>query len=408
MQQVSKPKLRTDIIQSFFSIKAARKERRFQKGNPTMENRSRLVKLGLIGCGNVAESRHLPALQSLQDAEVVAAADINPDRLKQVTDRFHIERRYPDFRALLDDPAIEAVAVCVPAQFHVEVALAALDAGKHLFIEKPLALSLDESDRLIERAAQSPYKVMVGFNMRWHRLVRQAREIVQRRALGPVKSLRSVITSRFRENEPEWVKRRKLGGGVLIELAVHSFDLWSFLLQSEVQEVFAMSRSGRWDDETATVTARMANGVLTSAVFSKGTGENSEMEIYGQNGRLHISNYRFDGLEFLPSSSFPGSVRTRLGRMADTLKELPQAASAIRQGGDFVASYQAEWRHFIDAIRQDTPVESTLEDGRRALQVVLAAVESASLGQPVKVAQASRKITPIATDIPVQSWQNEH
>jgi len=373
-----------------------------------MENRSRLVKLGLIGCGNVAESRHLPALQSLQDAEVVAAADINPDRLKQVTDRFHIERRYPDFRALLDDPAIEAVAVCVPAQSHVEVALAVLDAGKHLFIEKPLALSLDESDRLIERAAQSPYKVMVGFNMRWHRLVRQAREIVQRGALGPVKLLRSVITSRFRENEPEWTKRRKLGGGVLIELAVHSFDLWSFLLQSEVQEVFAMSRSGRWDDETATVTARMANGVLTSAVFSKGTGENSEMEIYGQNGRLHISSYRFDGLEFLPSSSFPGSVRTRLGRMAHTLKELPQAASAIRQGGYFVASYQAEWRHFIDAIQQDTPVESTLEDGRRALQVVLAAVESASLGQPVKVAQASRKITPIATDIPVQSWQNEH
>ncbi|KPL15505.1 MAG: hypothetical protein AMJ93_16545 [Anaerolineae bacterium SM23_84] len=373
-----------------------------------MENRNRLVKLGLIGCGTVTENRHLPALQSLQDVEVIAVADTDPDRLKRVADKFHAEKRYADFRALLSDPAVEAAAVCVPAQFHVELALAVLDAGRHLFIEKPLALSLDECDRLIGRAAQSPSKVMVGFNLRWHRLVRQAREIVQRGTLGPVKSLRSVITSRFREDEPEWTKRRKLGGGVLIELAVHSFDLWRFLLQSEIEEVFAMSRSGRWEDETATVTARMANGVLTSAVFSKGTGENNEMEIYGQNGHLYISSYRFDGLEFVPSSSFPGSVRTRLRRMAHTLKELPQAASAIRQGGDFVASYQAEWRHFIDSIQQDTPVESTLEDGRRALQVVLAAVESASLGQPVRVAQASRKITPIASDIPVESRQNEH
>jgi myo-inositol 2-dehydrogenase/D-chiro-inositol 1-dehydrogenase len=368
-----------------------------------MENRNRLVKLGLVGCGNVAENRHLPALQSLRDAKVVSAADINPDRLKRVADRFHIERRYPDFQALLDDPAIEAVAVCVPAQFHVEVALAALRAGKHVFIEKPLALSLAECDRLIGQAAQSPSKVMIGFNLRWHRLMRQARELIQRESLGPLRSIRSVITSRFHENEPEWAKRRERGGGVLIELAVHSFDLWCFLLSSQIKEIFALSRSGRWEDETATVTARTASGVLASAVFSKGTAENSETEVYGQNGRLRISCYRFDGLEFLPSSSYSGSVGTRLRRIAHTLKELPHAVSDIRQGGDYVASYQAEWRHFIDAVQHGTPVESTLEDGRRALQIVLAALESATLGQPVKVDQASPEITPISSDIPFEN-----
>jgi predicted dehydrogenase len=106
-----------------------------------MENRSKSVKLGLIGCGNVAENRHLPALQSLQDAEVIAVADTNADRLKRVADKFHVEKRYADFRAPLSDPAVEAATVCVLAQFHVEVALAALDAGRHLFIEKPMALS---------------------------------------------------------------------------------------------------------------------------------------------------------------------------------------------------------------------------------------------------------------------------
>ena len=362
-------------------------------------SRPRPVRLGLIGCGNVAKNRHLPALRSLRDADVVAVADIEPDRLKQVADKFRIERRYANYRDLLSDPMVEAVAVCAPAYAHTEIALAALDAGKHLFVEKPLALSLDEADRLLERAAQSHCKAMIGFNMRWHRLVRQAREIFERGTLGPVRSIHSVATSRFRTNEPEWLKDRELGGGVLIELGVHSFDLWRFLLQSEIEEVFATSRSDRWDDETAVVVARMASGALASALLSKGTAEQSEMDIYGEQGRLHVSRYRFDGLDFLPALRFPGSVQTRLRSIAHTLAELPQAVVTIRQGGHYVASYRAEWQHFLTAVQHDSPLESTLEDGRRALQVVLAALQSASLGRPVSVAQAVRRITPMAPDL---------
>ena len=96
-----------------------------------MPDRRKPVKLGLIGCGWVTETRHLPALRFVPDAEVVAVADIDAVRLNRVADRFHIEHRYRDFRALLDDPAVDTVAVCVPAQLHVEVALAALDSGKH-------------------------------------------------------------------------------------------------------------------------------------------------------------------------------------------------------------------------------------------------------------------------------------
>ena len=173
---------------------------------------------------------------------------------------------------------------------------------------------------------------------------------------------------------------------MLFELGVHHFDLWRFLLQSEVEEIFAITRSEQADDESATVTARMANGVLVTSIFSERTTDNGEVEIYGQAGRLQVSCYRFDGLEYFSPSNLPGDVRTRLRKIGHTLKELPQGALRMRQGGDFIASYRAEWRHFIDCIQQDTPTESTLEDGRRALQVALAAVKSASLGQPVKVA----------------------
>lgn len=370
-----------------------------------MNNKIKSVKIGLIGCGNVAENRHLPALRSLRDGEVVAVADIDLDRLKRVADKFQIGKRYSDFRALVRDPAVEAVAICAPTQFHEEMALAALEAGKHLFIEKPLALSLDEADRLIERAAHSPCKVMVGFNLRWHRLVRQAREMIQRGTLGPLELIVSVFTTgiRYRQRVSEWKRRRELGGGVLVENAVHYFDLWRFLLQSEIEEVFAISRSEQWDDLTATVTARMANGVLVASVFSESASEHQEMQLYGQAGHLHLSLYRFDGLKFLPPSTFPGDIRTRLQDIAHFLKESPGATLNVRQGGDYKASFRAQWRHFIDSIQQDRPPGCTLEDGRRALQVALAAVESASLGQPVKVAQAPRKIAPLPSGITVES-----
>jgi len=360
-----------------------------------MVEKGKVIHLGLIGCGQVTETRHLPALRNLAGAEVVAVADLDATRVRRVAEQFHIKQRYTNFLDLLKDSTIEAIAVCVPAQFHVEVALAALEAGKHLLIEKPLALSLEEADRLITYARQLPYKVMLGFNLRWHRLLRQARALIQQGGLGPLELMRTTFTS-YLENVPEWRKRRELGGGVFFEVAVHHFDLWRFLLRSEIEEVFAVSRSPHWDDETSLVTARLTNGVVVTSIFSEHTSLSHEVEIYGQAGRLRVSCSHFDGLEYFSSTSVPGDVRTRLRQLAHTLKELPQGVLRMPQGGDFAASYQAEWRHFLDAIRQDTPVECSLEDGRRALQVVLAAVTSASLGHPVKVAQAPRKLASIA------------
>src|SRR5262245_36863095 len=245
-----------------------------------MAEKRKAIQLGVIGCGGVTETRHLPALRKVPGVEVVAVADLDPDRLKRVADRFSIRQRYTNFAMLLDNPGIEAVAVCVPAEFHVEVALAALEAGKHLFIEKPLALSLAEADRLIARAGQLPYQVMIGFNLRWHRLLRQAQALLQQGMLGPLALMHTTFTS-SREDIPGWRRRRELGGGVFFEIAVHHFDLWRFLLQSEVEEVFAVSRSQQWDDETSAVTARLANGMVVTSVFSERTGVNHEVEIYG-------------------------------------------------------------------------------------------------------------------------------
>ena len=324
----------------------------------------------------------------------MAAADPDPHRLAAVADRFHIPQLYPDVRTMLDKIELDVIAVIAPVQSHAEIALAALDAGKHVFIEKPLAVTIEEADQIQERARRANCKVLVGFNFRYHRLIQQARALLQRRALGPVEIIRSVFAS-VHEEPAHWQTRRDSGGGALFDQAIHLFDLWRFLMESEVEEVFALSRSGLRDDEAVAITAKLANGVLATATCSERSGENNEIEIYGRGGRVHVSCYRFDGLEFFSKGSIPGNGRARVAAFARIFKELPGTLAQFRKGGDVLASYGEQWRLFLGAISNDEPVSCTVEDGRRAMEIVFAAMASASSGQPVKVANAPHQVTPL-------------
>ena len=139
------------------------------------------LRIGIVGCGFVADHRHLPTLSKMPEATVVALCDSDPAALARVGDRWGIGRRHADPRALTEDASVEAVAVLVPAAGHAAVVIAALEAGRHVMVEKPLALTLDDADLMLEAAGASAGRVMVGFNERWHRLVREARDLVIRR-----------------------------------------------------------------------------------------------------------------------------------------------------------------------------------------------------------------------------------
>lgn len=352
-----------------------------------------MIRLAFVGCGAVTEEEHLPALRTFRDVEVVAVADPNPERLNHLADRFRIPRRYPDVDALLGDAPIDAVGICVPAAIQRQVTLPVLAAGKHVLIEKPPGLSLDDVDAMI--AGRGSAKTMVGYHMRWHRLVRRARAVVESGILGPLESIRVVwYGPRDDVALPPWRLHRHLGGGALVETAIDHFDLLRFLLGTEVEEIFALSRPGRRDDEAAVISATLANGLLASAVFSERTPEDIEIEICGMAGRLRVSCARAEGLALYPAGDNPASPRARLRRIPEVLKAVPQGLLNLWSGGDFRTSYCAQWRHFIDAIKNDTRVECTLEDGRAALQIALAAVESVARRRPVLVRHAGPSVMP--------------
>jgi predicted dehydrogenase len=151
------------------------------------------VRVGFVGCGRVTETRHLAAFRRVRGVEAVALSDVDAARLSSVAERYGVARRYEDWRGLVEDERVDAVAVCVPPALHASVALAAIDAGKHVFIEKPLALTLDDGDSLVAAAARAAgLRAAVGFNMRLHRLVREARASIARGELGRVKLVRTI------------------------------------------------------------------------------------------------------------------------------------------------------------------------------------------------------------------------
>jgi myo-inositol 2-dehydrogenase/D-chiro-inositol 1-dehydrogenase len=168
-------------------------------------------------------------------------------------------------------------------------------------------------------------------------------------------------------------------------MAVHHFDLWRYILGHEVEEISASTRSGIWEDESATVTARLSGGALASAIFGERTSQNNAIEIYGRTGSMSVSFYRCDGLEVSTTSDIPGNVRARLMGVAQFLRELPRAISILQRGGEWRQSYIEEWRHFVSAVQTGQPVECGLEDGRRALTIALAAMESAVTGKAITI-----------------------
>ena len=329
------------------------------------------VRLGIVGCGAVTERHHLPALKWVRAVKVVALADVNPACLERLGREYAIAKRFTSYRDLLEAADVDAVAVCVPPQLHAEVALAALAMRKHVFIEKPLALRLTDCDQLTEANGRDPSrKVMVGFNLRWHRLVRQTRAIIDRGELGPIKLVRTVFTSRMQPGASTWRTSTNAGGDVVLDLGVHHFDLVRFLLRSEVGDVQA---SATGSDRSAIVTLSMSNGAQVVCAFAEGTGENQAFEIYGDRGWLRVSCYRVDGLELFDVRERPDAVAARMRAARNTLLKLPRALYRSWSGGEFAASYVEEWNQFARAVLLDSAPEADLLDGRRALEIALAA-----------------------------------
>jgi predicted dehydrogenase len=150
------------------------------------------VRLALLGCGEVVRAKHLPALKRIADLRIVAVCDLDHDRCQAVADQFGIPRQTTAAADVFAMKDVDVVGVCTNPGSHAVLAVGAMQAGKAVYVEKPLAQTVAECEQLVNEAERNRVTAMTGFHMRFHRLVAQAREKLQQGSIGAVQSVRLV------------------------------------------------------------------------------------------------------------------------------------------------------------------------------------------------------------------------
>ncbi len=344
------------------------------------------LKVGLMGCGRIAQLVHLPVLTHLPEVELVALAETDPGCREKARHLVPKAVVFDHYEKLLKMKEVEAVIICLPNDLHAEAAIASLQQGKHVYLEKPLATNLDEARRVLEAWQNTHLVGMIGFNYRFNPLYRATQQYLQAGSLGKLVGGRSIFSTTGR-NLPDWLQTRSTGGGVLLDLASHHTDLIRFFFHQEVREVFASLRSLHSEDDSAMLQLKLSDGLMVQSFFSISSVEEDRFEVYGQRGKLFVDRY----LSLCVETYGPtlNSIRLRqLWHRLKALPHLPHLLEKIRAPGH-EPSYREALTHFITAARAHRCATPDFYDAYRSLMIIEVAEESVRTQRMVSVPDLS-------------------
>ena len=327
------------------------------------------LRIGVIGCGQIARAIHLPVLRRIPDARVVAVAEpVESNRLAAAA-LAPGAAVFTDYQELLRAGRVDAVVICVPPHLHAASAIAAFEAGLHVYLEKPLAPSVDDAAPVVDAWRRAGTVGMVGFNFRFHPQATRIRQRLRDGAIGTPLGVRAIF-SILPHELPEWKRARKTGGGVLLDLASHHVDLVHHLLDDEVVRVFASSRSVRGEADHAAVQLELASGVMAQLFVSLGTVDEHRVEIVGTEGKLVM-----DRVELMRPEHVPATQRgARARRLARALAALEPQRVLRSPGAE--PSFAAALEVFVWSASGNAFAGPDLLDGVRNLAVIEAAERS--------------------------------
>ena len=342
------------------------------------------LKIGLVGCGQIALSVHINILRSLREVELVALAEADPTRREEASRRAPAAAAFADYQELLEKREVEAVVICLPNALHGKAAITALQRGKHVYLEKPLAISLSEAQSVLAAWRQSRRVGMMGFNYRFNALYQGVRQQIHSGRIGELVGARSVFSA-SPQTLPAWKRSRQKGGGALVDLASHHVDLVHFLFEQEVREVFAEMRSQLCEDDSAALQMRLSNGLLVQSFFSLSAVDEDRFEIYGQGGKIAVDRYRSLFVEINDSGRISGRLQWLKYALRSMIRSPYLAERILAPRSE--PSYRAALVHFAAVVRGKQPARPDLSDGYRSLAVIEAAKESARVGRVARVSE---------------------
>lgn len=332
------------------------------------------LRFGVLGVGRIGKIHLENLVNRIPGVEVVALSDVIPDELAAVAAKFNVRTTFSDYKQVLKLSDVDAVAICTPTNTHYQMILDAAAAGKHIFCEKPIDLSIEKIKVINQQVEKCGVQLMVGFNRRFDPNFRKVREIVKSGKVGIPHVLK--ITSRDPSPPPENYIRAS--GGLFLDMTIHDFDMARYLMGSEVTEVYARAnvlvdpvfqKAGDWD--TAIVTLAFENGALGTIDNSRKAvyGYDQRVEVFGSEGMVTVQNNTPDNHIYLDRTGAHSSLP--LNFFMDRYTE----------------SYLREMQAFVDSVQNNKPVPVTGTDGLMAVVIGLATAKSVRENRPVKLTE---------------------
>lgn len=360
------------------------------------------IDVGVIGCGSIAEIVHFPLIKKLAKTELVAVCDTNKERVKQAAKKWQARAYFSTYREMLTEMDLDVVVVATPNVFHHEHALAAAQAGAHLLVEKPLAITNKEAWNIVEGCKKAKVKLMVGCDRRFWLQNEYAKQLIGEGVIGePVMGFASQYQHFFYYQDhlakTDFRLRPNLAGAAaILDLGAHAIDLITWLMGSEVKRVVGIAKRSAIPesytplDDTVWILMEHKSGSSScvtcnrfSPVVSQATG------VYGTKGTVMTSSDATNPFQMAPLAIYtskdynedklPDIIRNyRYPQMwwAEDLVKQPIAKRWVSIYPPRELNYERMWKHFIECIIKDKQPLVSGEDGARVLEVICGTFKS--------------------------------
>lgn len=344
------------------------------------------IGFGIIGAGMISRF-HAKAIKEVKGAKLVACADRSSAKAEALAKEFGCTP-YDSVEAMVADPAVDAVTIATPSGAHMEPAVIAAKAGKHVIVEKPLEITLKRCDKIIDACDKAGVKLAAIFPSRFHDSAKLMKGAVDAERFGRI-TLGDAYVKWFRTQQyydsGAWRGTWSLdGGGALMNQAVHTVDLLSWLMGpvTEVQAFTATLAHDRIEvEDVATATLRFASGALgvieaTTAAFP---GYLKRIELHGSEGSAVLEEEDIKAWDFAKKLRTDAAVHRQMARSKSTGGGAADPAAIGHHG------HTLQIQDFVDAIRKDRAPAVDGPEGRKSIEIILAIYQSAKTGKKVSL-----------------------
>ncbi len=330
-----------------------------------------MIKIGIIGMGRMGKI-HLENLsRKIEGAEVLAVVNPGDEGLKYAL-KEGVENVSDNVNTILENPEIDAVIISSPSSTHSEYAIQSAKAGKAIFCEKPIDMSLEKANETISIISRLNVPIMIGFNQRFDKNFSKVKDEIFNDKIGRLRNLHIIS----RDPHPPPVSYIKKSGGLFKDMTIHDFDMARFIMGCEVIEVFAYGNclidsaiGDAGDIDSATVLLKFENGARATIENSREAkyGYDQRLEVFGSKGVIKVENPLKSDLSILTEAG------TRSDRHLNFFMDR------------YESSYLEELKCFMDALNNGKPMPVSGEDGLKAMIIAEAANKSLLENRPVKI-----------------------